>query len=414
MNIPSNISKFVSFIMRNSSSSNSNTILFFIFASVIFVIFFTASSTDYIHEIFAKKGDSKKNNPTVNDDKLQVQLITEGLNFPTGMSFVNKDSILVIEKNTGKVNLIKNGEIYSTVLDLDVANQSERGLLGIAIFNADNMNDDAKSGPQYVFLFVTETEDKDGGDILGNRLYRYEFVDDQLVNPKLLLDLPFTPGPSHNGGVIQIGKDNNVYLVAGDLNQKNFPEGNTLAENMKETKLPDGRGGILRITQDGDFVKPSIFGDGPMLGYYFGYGIRNSFGIAFDPVTGHLWETENGSNYGDEINMILPGFNGGWRKVLGLSDSYSLFKNKFFDPNSLVNLNGRGVYTEPQFVWNDTIAPTSLSFLDSTELGSEYEHDLFVGSVKQGRIFHFDLNSTRTGLVFPSEVLADKIAHNDT
>jgi len=44
-------------------------------------------------------------------------------------------------------------------------------------------------------------------------------------------------------------------------------------------------------------------------------------------VTGILWETENGSNYGDEINIILPGFNGGWRQVLGLSTEYENFKN---------------------------------------------------------------------------------------
>jgi glucose/arabinose dehydrogenase len=83
--------------------------------------------------------------------------------------------------------------------------------------------------------------------------------------------------------------------------------------------MPDGRGGILRITPDGETVNDGfILGDEGILDKYYGYGIRNSFGTGFDPVTGIL-ETENGSHYGDEINVILPRFNGGCRQGLGLS-----------------------------------------------------------------------------------------------
>jgi glucose/arabinose dehydrogenase len=74
-------------------------------------------------------------------------------------------------------------------------------------------------------------------------------VDDKLVNPKMLLDLPASPGFSHNGGVVTIGPDNNVYVIVGDLNYRNMSIGNTLSQNLDGTPLPDGRGGILRITQ---------------------------------------------------------------------------------------------------------------------------------------------------------------------
>ena len=47
---------------------------------------------------------------------------------------------------------------------------------------------------------------------------------------------------------------------------------------------------------------------------YFAYGLRNSFTIAFDPITGRLWDAENGPEYGDEINLVQPGFNSGWNK----------------------------------------------------------------------------------------------------
>jgi glucose/arabinose dehydrogenase len=267
-----------------------------------------------------------------------------------------------------------------------------------------------------VFLFYTETKDIDNGNILGNRLYKYDFIDGKLVNPKLLLDLPFLPGPSHNGGVLDLGPDNNLYLVVGDVNRVGNPEYMTLAQNIEDSKVPDGRGGVLRLTVDGD---PIIDDDGFSLGksgllkFYYGYGIRNSFGIAFDPVTGILWETENGSNYGDEINVILPGFNGGWRQVLGLSTEYETLKNKEFDKSKLILFEGKGTYYEPVFTWVDTIAPTAITFIDSKVFGEEYENDLLVGSVKQGRIFHFNLNETRTGLDLPTQQLVDKMADVD-
>ncbi|MGZ5485894.1 MAG: PQQ-dependent sugar dehydrogenase [Nitrososphaeraceae archaeon] len=370
----------------------------------------------------------EKEPPMVYDQNLQITQLTEQLQFPTGIDFLGENDVLVIEKNTGQVKRILNGEtLNEPVLDVNVASVSERGLLGIAILNAkvvtnqytttneesqeNNSNNEIK-----VFLFYTETKDIDNGDILGNRLYKYDFIDGKLVNPKQLLDLPFLPGPSHNGGVLDLGPDNNLYLVVGDINREANLEYMTLAQNIDDSKVPDGRGGVLRLTVDGDPIIDDdgfSLGDSGLLNFYYGYGIRNSFGIGFDPVTGILWETENGSNYGDEINVILPGFNGGWRQVLGLSTEYENFKNKEFDKSKLILFDGKGTYYEPVFTWVDTIAPTAITFIDSKIFGEEYENDLLVGSVKQGRIFHFNLNETRTGLDLPSEQLIDKMADVD-
>jgi glucose/arabinose dehydrogenase len=371
---------------------------------------------------------TEKQPPLINDENLQITQLIDELQFPTGIDFLGENDILVIEKNTGQVKRVLDGEIMNeTVLDVNVASESERGLLGIAILNTkgltnldtttneeaqdeNNLNNEIK-----VFLFYTETEDIDNGKILGNRLYKYDFIDGRLVNPTLLLDLPFLPGPSHNGGVLDIGPDNNLYLVVGDINREGNPEYMTLAQNIEDSKMPDGRGGVLRITVDGETVNDGFtLGNEGLLDKYYGYGIRNSFGIAFDPVTGILWETENGSNYGDEINVILSGFNGGWRQGLGLSTEYENFKNKEFDKSKLILFDGKGTYYDPVFTWVDTVAPTAITFIDSKNFGEEFENDLLVGSVKQGRIFHFDLNETRTGLDFSSsEQLVDKMANVD-
>ena len=337
--------------------------------------------------------------PRVNDTNLQIQEYSSGFKFPTGMNFLGPDDILVIEKNTGKVKEIKNGSVVGTVLDVNVANVSERGLLGIAV----------ASEPNYVFLFYTETENVDGGDVLGNRLYRYEYDNGKLVNPKLLLDLPTIPGPSHNGGVLKIGPDNkSVYLVIGNLNYVQNLTYITKAQNNKDGPPPDGRGGILRITFDGGVVDgKGVLGNDDPLNKYYAYGIRNSFGIGFDSVTGNLWETENGRSTDDEINLVLPGFNSGWREVIGFSN-----ETDEFNEENLETFGGKGIYREPEFIWRDTIAPTSVLFIHTDNLGAKYKDNMFVGSVKNGTIFNFPLDQNRTHLVLTGP-LADKTADNN-
>jgi aldose sugar dehydrogenase len=148
-----------------------------------------------------------------------------------------------------------------------------------------------------------------------------------------------------------------------------------------------------------------------MLRYYFAYGIRNGFGMAFDPVTGNLWDTENGPLHGDEINLVQPGFNSGFPKIQGglASAEYNAHVNIDKD---LENFGGMGKYSDPKFVWNTTVGVTAIQFLNSTKLGQEYENDMFVGDINNGRIYHFDLNQNRTDLSLNGR-LENKVAYNN-
>ena len=362
--------------------------------------------------------------PVVNDPNLKVEVVYKGINFPTSMAFLAPNDILVLEKNTGKVRRIVNGQLLKEpLLDVNVAGNVENGLLGIAVSKKVQENTYRNGEPVYVFLYFTQANsDKDyqgkEKEPLANRLYRYQLINNKLENPKLLLNLPAAAWAIHNGGKVVIGPDENVYVVVGDIVGINIDK-KTKAQNYKNGTDPDGRAGILRITQDGKPVggAKGILGDKYPLNLYYAYGIRSSFGIDFDPVTGNLWDTENGPLYGDEINLIYPGFNSGWVKVQGLwepSGPYDYYPGKILiTPNDLVDFGGKGNYSSPKFIWMKNVGPTDLTFLKSDKLGKRYQNDMFVGDVKYGNLYHFDLNLNRKDLLLPANhSLADKIADN--
>jgi aldose sugar dehydrogenase len=355
-----------------------------------------------LKERVLNKGTS---HPEVFDPRLKVEEVVRGLHLPTTMAFLDPDDFLILEKDKGTVMRVNGGTIADIpVLDVNVANFIERGMCGIAV---------SKNGIKtYVFLYFTEIDGKDGEDKkgklpVGNRLYRYELVDDKLVNPVLLLDLPALPGPRHNGGSIQIGPDNNLYVPVGDIDGSFRDDFQATQTQNFDGIVADGRSGILRLTQDGEPVGEGILGDSMPLRLYYAYGIRNSFGLDFDPITGFLWNTENGPAQGDEINLVNPGFNSGWHQIYGFSNS-----QKNFDIDELIDFDGNGKYEEPKLVWVGTSTGlTSLLFLDSDKLGTQYRNDMFIGDVHNGRIYHFKLNDERTDLVLP-EVLAHKNIQN--
>jgi glucose/arabinose dehydrogenase len=332
--------------------------------------------------------------PTVKDENLAVELVEDGLTLPTAMAFLEEDRMLVLEKDNGTVRMVEGGELHpEPMLDVAVANNGERGMLGMAVSREN-------ATTTYVFLYFTESgggadgDDRQGVPPAGNRLYRYELEGDRLVSPKLLLDLPALPGPRYNGGPVAIGPDGNVYVIIGDV------EGHTTkAQNFENGPAADGTSGVLRIGKNGELPEP-VIGNGLFGKYYFAYGVRNSFGLAFDPISGALWNTENGPAYGDEINRVDAGFNSGWRDVQGMASPANL--------TDVVLFNARSHYSNPEFTWEEPVGPTALAFLNSSHLEG-YENDIFVGDINNGALYHFDLNENRSALVLEGP-LADAVA----
>ena len=224
--------------------------------------------------------------------------------------------------------------------------------------------------------------------------------------------LPATTGPNHNGGVITVGPptvsaaQQKLFAIIGDLNRNNQ------TSNWAAGAVPDDSASIVRINRDGSipsgadkgpFYDAGVTASNPSLQRLYAYGVRNSFGMDFDPQTGVLWDTENGASQYDEINRALPGFNSGWENIMG-----PLSRNNLEGAPGRVQLGATDTYADPAFSWVNTVAPTALHFVRSNGLGASYNGRMLVGDSNNGRLYKFELNGARDGFVLSGNV-ADKV-----
>ena len=339
--------------------------------------------------------------PNVLDADFTVDEFTTGLSFPTTMTFIDND-ILVLQKHDGQVrHVLPDGTLLpNVVLDVHVSNQMERGLLGITSKNS------------FVYLYYTESI-QDGGDPIGNNIYKYKWLDNKLQDPILLKSLPaYNDATVHQGGVMTVGKDGTVYAVIGDQDNQDNPRGANILQN--QFGPPDDTGVILPIEPTGS---------------YYAIGIRNSFGLEIDPVTGNMWATENGPHRMDEVNLVMPKFNSGWNAHTGpleesrinhfivknppLADVGGVFKSQIqiflAKIYSVFFLADNYEYSDPEFSWEITVAPTALKFIPSSF--GKYENWLFVSDCNFGNVYKFELNSSRTGFIFEDPNLKDLVVH---
>ena len=145
--------------------------------------------------------------PVIADPNLKIETVFKGDKFPSSFAFLGPNDILLLQKNNGTVDRIVNGTLYAkSLLHANVSTEQERGMLGIAVTRMKNSTNNTQPVTTYVFLYLTEANSTKASDnVTGikpkcNCIYRYELLNNSLVNLKLLLSLPATPGPQHNGG----------------------------------------------------------------------------------------------------------------------------------------------------------------------------------------------------------------------
>ncbi|MGH2540153.1 MAG: PQQ-dependent sugar dehydrogenase [Actinomycetota bacterium] len=227
----------------------------------------------------------------------------EGLTFPTNMAFAPDGTLFYTEKETGNVRVVTPA---GTLLDrpfitLAVMPEAERGLLGIAL------HPDFDEQP-WVYLYFSDPVDA------RNRLVRVRADGAVAVGePETLLEGLSAVAGYHNGGDLVFDSDGALFVALGEAHE---------AERAQD---PGDLGGkIVRLTESGDVPTDGSFGsDTPV----WSIGHRNSFGLCVDPASGELWETENGPDRDDEVNLIERGGNYGWPLVTGRADD-----ERFVDP----------------------------------------------------------------------------------
>jgi glucose/arabinose dehydrogenase len=320
-----------------------------------------------------------------------------GLSNPTGFRFATPSDLFVIEKGTGMVKYSNNGAAPSVALDLNVANNSERGLLGIEI-------DPDFANNKFVYLYYSATSSAaDSSTWTENRLSRFTWDGTNLINETPLRvfgvnDPNQNNGANHNGGPLRFGPDGKLYGITGDLNRNRAEQNNTSLPTSSSDV-----GGIYRLETNGSPAAGNPFLADAVTSrhQWFAYGVRNSFGMAFDPVTGNLWDTENGPSFNDEINLVAPGFNSGWDTIMGPRDNPNDTTGLVMFPNAH--------YSNPEFTFANPIGITSIAFLANTVFDSTLHNGVLVGDINNGQLYLLQLNEDRDGFVLAGN-LADLVA----
>ena len=346
-------------------------------------VFFSFIYNDPEFRYYLGTSTGLKDKPVLTDNNFTIEGVIVGIQASTALTFIEND-ILFLEKETGKIRHIENNILVDEpVWDFNVKKEgcecyTESGLLGIISVDSN------------IYVYVTEELDSKNS-IVENRIYQFTWKNNKLQNQLLLNILPGDAN-MHHGGAMVSDHNKNIYAVIGDQTLE------TELQNFNNDLISDA-GIILRVGIDNKVKSPSL-SDSPN-DHYYGVGIRNSFGLAIDPFTNNLWITENGTHEYDEINLTFPKYNSGWKKIQGPATD-----------EQLQNFVGYSdyEYSDPEFSWEETPAPTGISFVD--DKWKKFSNSVFVGDCS-GNLYKFQLNTSRDKLVFDTPELKDLVLNAD-
>lgn len=346
---------------------------------------------------------------SVTTRRLTVETVVRDLNGPTGFVFLARNEILIAEKGRGRVQHYRRGQFVGTALDVPVNAQGSRGLLGI-----ETHPEVADNG--FVYVYYSEAEGGDGGAWTRNVLARYRWDGARLIEPVELLSFPHregqSNGPRHNGGTLRFGPDGKLYGQVGDLDRGRFDD--PRVEQNTGDALAAGVGGIFRVRPNGAIPADNPFAEHPIdaLRLWFVYGMRNGFGLAFDPLTDRLWFSENGPDVYDELNIATSGMNSGWLPLMGpdaRDATYAENGDEAFDAADLVMLPG-AVYRDPVFSWRKPIGVTAVVFLNSKSFPEHLRNAVVVGDANNRALHLFHPRGKRRTRLRLTGPLADTVA----
>ena len=296
----------------------------------------------------------------------QIEVYKSGLNFPIALAFSSDGRIFFAEKDTGIIRIIYLAN--RTLLPMpfytlpNTQNAGERGLLGLAL-------DPGFPATPYVYAYQTY-DDLTNGTIY-NRIVRILASGDTGISYTVILRMPPLSGATnHNGGVIAFGPDGKMYAVVGE---------NANPSLSQDPMSPLGK--VLRMYPNGSAPSDNPFyGNPAWYNLTYTYGHRNMFGLAFHPITGRVYVTENGPNCNDEVNLLTAGSNYGWGPTAACGS---------LPPPSDTNRDGPNPVL-PIWWWGTTICPTNAAIYRGPSFPT-WQGDLFMGDCNTGRFHRLDL-----------------------
>jgi len=290
---------------------------------------------------------------------IRVVPVATGLSHPWGMAFLPDGGILVTERS-GQVRLVANGRLDPTPIGGVPTVHAVRlsGLMDIAVHP-----DFAEN--RFVYLTYTKNIRQDPLEVATalarGRLVGHAFVD---MHDMFVGDI--WPGDGGSASRITFGPDGLIYMTTG-------------ASNGNAAQAPSStRGKVLRLRDDGSPAPGNPFAG--RAGYrpeVYSMGHRNHLGLAFNPFTGELWNSEMGPNGGDEVNIIKPGANYGWPEV-----SYG----RTYEGPAVSTVPWREGIELPWAHWTPGISPSGLSFYTGDRYFPSWQTSVFIGALRMGQI----------------------------
>ena len=290
---------------------------------------------------------------------LDVDPIKTGLNGPSAFTFAPGGNIWYLERGTGRIVSLdpSTGDEQRFFRIPGVDGSGERGALGIAL------HPDWPT-TRRVFVYVTRSS----GGPLRNQLVRVKRGPSG-ASMKVLFSTP--SNSNHNGGRILFGPNEKLFVITG--------EGGIPANSQDRSR--NLRGKVLRLDLDGTGAAGNPFDS-----RIWAFGIRNSFGMAFDPQTDRLWDLQNGPECNDEINRIVRGGNYAWGP------------NEFCGSPPAprdTNRDGPRPRRLPEHTFAQAIGITGGAFCEGCNLRDSDEGKLFFSSVGPGELRIATLDADR-------------------
>jgi glucose/arabinose dehydrogenase/chitodextrinase len=299
------------------------------------------------------------------------------LNWPIALAFAPDGRIFFVERLTGKIRIIENGTLLPTPFYTltNTSTLGEQGLLGLAL------DPDFSTNP-WVYAYHTFNDTVNGTTY--NRIVRIHATGNLGDTLQVVLDRIPAAG-IHNGGVIEFAPDKTLFAVVGENGDP------ALSQDLLSLN-----GKVLRMNRDGSVPADNPFVGNPNAnGYIYTYGHRNMFGIAWHPVTGRIFLSENGPQCNDELNILEKGRNYGWGPNWFCGNPPTINDTNRDGPNPVLPIDW----------WTPTNAPTNLVVWGGSTFVRWYG-DVFLGEFNTKSVRRIDLAPPNYDVVTGEQIVA--------